>query len=219
MALITLALGAAFALQPTGSFHDGETVARDGEHWLALQVKPAAAALVDTRVRVKRVHDVVVDDEGGRTGREVDTAVPDATLLVRGAGLRAGAVARAALPESPTRLGTAPIGLRLGRAHYRLALDCDASATRCDVVLDDGRHRQALFALDAGRYQDGSLMLGDDASPMLLFAGDLDRDGRLDLILDATDHYNLSAPTLLLSTQARDGELVHAVAAHESVGC
>jgi hypothetical protein len=86
-------------------------------------------------------------------------------------------------------------------------------------VLADGYRRQVLFALDAGRRDDGSLMLGDDASPALLFAGDLDRDGHLDLILDATDHYNVGRPTLYLSSPARDGELVRRVAVNESVGC
>jgi hypothetical protein len=219
MALIALVATAAFALQPVGSFHAGEPVARDGERWLALQATPAAAALVETRVRVKPVHDVVVDGDGSSTGLEVASAVPGATVLLRGAGLHAGSVEVAALPASHAPLAAAPFDLRLGSTRYRLALQCNGGATRCDVVLDDGRRRQVLFALDAGRQDDGSLMLGDDASPTVLFAGDLDRDGRLDLILDTTDHYNVGRPTLFLSTAAREGELLRPVAVHESVGC
>ncbi|MET0807665.1 MAG: hypothetical protein ABWX93_02785, partial [Pseudoxanthomonas sp.] len=63
------------------------------------------------------------------------------------------------------------------------------------------------------------MSLGDDASPTLLFAGDLDRDGKLDLIFDGTDHYNVSRPTLFLSSPAGQGELLHEVARYESVGC
>jgi hypothetical protein len=107
----------------------------------------------------------------------------------------------------------------MGDAAYRLALRCALPGASCRVELETGTHRQALLELAATRNEDGSLMLGDDASPALLFAGDIDRDGRLDLILDATDHYNLSRPTLYLSTQAADGELVHRVAEHEAVGC
>jgi hypothetical protein len=216
---LTALLAAAFALQPVGSFHADEPVARDGEHWLALRATALAASLVDTRARVTPVHDVVVDADGERSGREVATAVPDAGLLLRGSGLRAGPVAFAPLPATPTPLTAAPLMLRLGRAEYRVTLDCGRAATRCEVVLADGYRRQVLFALDAGRRDDGSLMLGDDASPALLFAGDLDRDGRLDLILDATDHYNVGRPTLYLSSPARDGELVRRVAVNESVGC
>jgi hypothetical protein len=61
--------------------------------------------------------------------------------------------------------------------------------------------------------------LGDDATPALLFAGDLDRDGVLDLLLDTTDHYNLSRPTLFLSSQAGTGELLREVARFVAVGC
>jgi hypothetical protein len=150
MALIALLAAAAFALQPVGSFHGDEPVARHGERWLALRVTPSAAALVDTRARVTPVHDVVVDADGARTGREVATTVPDAGLLVRGSGLRAGPVAVAALPTSPTLLAEAPLALRLGRAAYRITLDCRNRATRCDVMLAEGRRQQVLFALDAG---------------------------------------------------------------------
>ena len=65
----------------------------------------------------------------------------------------------------------------------------------------------------------GAISLGDDASPVLLFAGDLDRDGKLDLIFNTTDHYNVSRPTLFLSSQAKSGELLGEVAHYESVGC
>jgi len=219
MALIALTVAAAFALQPIGSFHDGEAVARDGERWLALRVTPAGAALVDTRAQVRRVHDDVMDGAGARSGCDVATAVHDAAFLLRGPALRAGAVGAVALADGGAALGPAPLDLAFRGTPYRLALDCAAASPRCEVVLHDGRRRQVLFALGAGRYDNGSLMLGDDASPALLFAGDLDRDGRLDLILDVTDHYNRSAPTLYLSSQARAAELVHAVAASDTVGC
>ncbi len=218
MALSALALAAAFALQPVGSFHGGEAVARDGERWLALR-GGADATLVVATARVRRVHDEIVDAPDARTGEAVSSTVAGTRMLLRGAGLRPGAVATAWQGDEPARISEAPIDLRLGDAAYRLALRCALPGAPCRVELETGTHRQALLELAATRNEDGSLMLGDDASPALLFAGDIDRDGRLDLILDATDHYNLSRPTLYLSTQAADGELVHRVAEHEAVGC
>ncbi|WP_158636362.1 hypothetical protein [Aerolutibacter ruishenii] len=44
-------------------------------------------------------------------------------------------------------------------------------------------------------------------------------DGRLDLVFDTTDHYNLLRPTLFLSSRAAAGELVGQVAQYQSVGC
>lgn len=39
----------AIALQPPGTFHEGEAVARDGESWLALRTSGQDVALVPTR--------------------------------------------------------------------------------------------------------------------------------------------------------------------------
>ena len=86
-------------------------------------------------------------------------------------------------------------------------------------MFTQGAHRQVLAKMSGYRSPEGIDILGDDATPRLLFAGDLDRDGRLDLILDTTWHYNVSRPTLFLSTLAREGELVREAAANESVGC
>ena len=88
--------------------------------------------------------------------------------------------------------------------------------------MSDGTHHQSLTALSGYRSQasdDPRIQLGDDASPRLIFAGDLNRDGRLDLIFDTTDHYNLSRPTLFLSSAAGKGGVVRAVGTHDAVGC
>ena len=75
-----------------------------------------------------------------------------------------------------------------------------------------------LARVPAYRESDSS-RLGHDGSLRLYFAGDLDRDGRLDLVFDTSDHYNLSRPTLLLSSLAADGTLVGEAAQYQSVGC
>ncbi len=56
--------------------------------------------------------------------------------------------------------------------------------------------------------------------PRLLWAGDLDRDGQLDLILDrSTSEFSLE-PSLYLSSAAKEGELVGLVAEwHAHYGC
>ena len=69
---------------------------------------------------------------------------------------------------------------------------------------------------DAAR--DGRPLPGDGASPPLVFAGHLDRDGRLGPILDAAGHHDLQRPALHPSTPAVDGERVHRAARNEAVG-
>lgn len=222
MALSLLALVAGFALQPTGLQHAGEPIARDGERWLALRTTDGAATLASAIVHVRPAHDPIVDEPPAATGLEVTIDGGDAVVLLRGPGLLPGVVdsAGAAALAPITR---SPLGMELGGRDYRVSLRCDRGAPDtprpCRIVLEAGTQTQSLLDITATESPDGDLMLGDDASPRLWFAGDLDRDGRLDLILDTADHYNVTRPTLLLSSQARPGELVREVAVHESVGC
>ena len=231
--LLPLFLGTGFALQPPGSFHGDEPVATDGESWLGLRIDGDDAALVATVVRVRPIEDVVADDAPGQpSGREITSAQGDAiAMYLRGPRLRAGPIERAqTLPdasETVTSLPDYPLDFR-GQRH-RIAAHCDPEPVArvdgqaqfaCRVVLDMQGRSQVLWAT-TGYFEPGATMLGlgDDASPNLLFAGDLDRDGKLDLLFDTTDHYNVRRPTLFLSTQAAPGELLGIAAQFQSVGC
>jgi hypothetical protein len=52
-----------------------------------------------------------------------------------------------------------------------------------------------------------------------LWAGDLDLDGSLDLLLDTSDHENVTEMRLFLSSAAKHGQLVSEVAKFTRVGC
>lgn len=58
-----------------------------------------------------------------------------------------------------------------------------------------------------------------DSPPRLLWAGDLDRDGKIDLLMDLTHHYNMTHLALFLSSAAKEGELVGLVAEWITTGC
>lgn len=59
----------------------------------------------------------------------------------------------------------------------------------------------------------------DDAMTSILWAGDLDRDGYMDFLIDMSSHYNQRLPTLFLSAPSQDDQVVVRVAEHSSVGC
>lgn len=240
--VLPLLLGSAFALQPPGQFHGNEPVARDGERWLALRVDGDDAALVMTTLAVRAVEDPVLDAAGQRSGLLVSSADDGAIVMyLRGAGLRGGRIERA---RFEAHSGPLQYEIHFRGQPYRIKTQCDATPFEhveaqahyaCRIVLDDGDRAQALAAM-SGYYEAGAttISLGDDASPRLLFAGDIDRDGKLDLILDTTDHYNASRPTLFLSSQAlpdgavRDGKMLDGkaldgmileVAHYDAIGC
>lgn len=58
----------------------------------------------------------------------------------------------------------------------------------------------------------------EDGPPALLWAGDLDRDGRIDLLLNLTDHYNKSVLTLFLSSPAQN-KFLEKAAVRTTTGC
>jgi hypothetical protein len=227
--LLPALLATGFALQPPGRFHGNEPVARDGERWLALRVDARGSALVETTLHVHAVEDVVLDAPGERSGREVGSSLDEAGIVtyVRGADLHAGPLDRAEVAVGAVVAAPMPARVIAWRTQqYRLETRCDAAPFqhidaqaqyRCRLVLGDGRREQAL--LETIAYRDFEAALSTEATAEVLFAGDLDRDGRLDLIVDLTDHYNVSRPTLLLSSQAASGEIVGVAAAFESVGC
>ena len=228
--LLSFALGGAHALQPPGQFHGGEPVARHGERWFALTVDADGARMTRTRLQVKTVVDEMLDVEGQATGQAVSSAGADGNLVtyLRGSGLHAGPVTQAVSVDSQGDDSGMPAQtLRLGGRDYRIATRCEADRAtanmyRCSIDLIDGERRQTLVAMSGQRdatVAGSGMLLGSEATPHLIFAGDLDRDGRLDLIFDTTDHYNVSRPTLFLSGAAGEGELVRMVAEYHSVGC
>ena len=222
-----------YAIQPPGQFHGGETIALDGETWLALRVDADDAALLPAVLRVSVTEDPLVDAPGERTGASVTSTPQDDAIrmFLRGPALVAGMVdqARVDMTDGDGR-HRFERALAFRDARYRLRSECtprDAAPVAgqllfdCRIVLRDRMAANRCWcAWTATPTRPGeAAWLGDDAAPALLFAGDLDRDGELDLLFDTSHHYNLSRPTLFLSSQARAGELLREVAAHEATGC
>ena len=223
--LIASPIGATELLLP-GNYHGDEVSAQDGSSWFALvQDDHGATRLEPRRVAIDAVNDPILDDETGATGKQVGAGQDDVLFYLRDLpGLASGVVATAYSGRGdPLSLTGLDRDFELfDRNAGRLHLDCsgDAAIRDCALMLEHDGRRQVI-----GRWQgdasagDSQLMLGSDAWPHVTWAGDVDRDGRLDLLIDLTDHYNVSAPTLFLSTLAKPGELVGAAAELRSVGC
>ena len=96
------------------------------------------------------------------------------------------------------------LGITLGDRKYELRLEStQASLIDARVVLTDGRLTQALYSAEGS---------ADEPHYDLEWAGDLDRDGRLDLIVNLYSKYRMHPHKLFLSSKASPGQLVGLVA-------
>ena len=221
--------GAAGLLSRAGDFHGDEVDAETGERWQGLYPAEGGGALRSVALRVETVRDPIVDgDAGPPTGRRVTT--PLSTVRRDGwVGDDALFLVRPPRPFPPAPVATAfrgawavesgSLSLSLGGAGYRLGVVEGPEAAnewvtephRAErvVVLDDGETAQAV----------AHVVDRDGGRPALLWAGDLDGDGRLDLLLDESDHYNVSETALYLSSLAASGALVGRAGRHRTTGC
>ena len=220
------AAGEARLLRP-GQYHGDEVTAVSGERWLALMRDTTGRdRLVQVTLRVDTVRDELAVEDGRATGKLVSAAsAGEIVVLLAGVpGLRAGRVTTLAADRDITP--GEPVRVTLRGAAYEVILECavpprgvGSERAACSLVVRRRNQRQVLKRYEAQFEDRAFVAVGDDVQPKLLWAGDLDADGALDLLIDLTDHYNLSRPTLFLSRGRRNGALLGPVAKHESVGC
>lgn len=178
-------------------------------------------------VRVEAVWDAIVDEPGSKTGKKVAIQGDGAKVfLFRGIpSLRPRPIetictAQPLVPNTPVDLV-----LSSGRV-FQLMLMCsvpdgaeDSQRPAALLVLRCGEQKQILGSYHAS-YEKGEFTgVGQDGEIRLIWAGDLNGDGELDLIIDLTDHYNMSLPTLFLGTRKGAKDLVHKTAQHKTLGC
>jgi len=196
----------------TGSFHGDEMPYRDGETFLTLA---DGYVLVPVGIDVEIEEDPILDHPGEKTGKRVSVAGLEEAHLIRGRNLHPGKVT----PAQPDFAELIPAAWKatfaLGGRKYDLSYRCGAN--ECTLVLTDGELSQDILTTPIDR--DGREINTYDVMHVINFAGDLDHDGRLDLIAHLSRHYNETRPTLWLSSAAKEGQLVAMTAELPTTGC
>ncbi len=207
-------------LLQVGVFHGDEVSAESGEVWLGLYLTPDGYTLIPSRIAVETVYDPFVDNAGEKTGKMVSVEGQIRPLfLIKGLEApQTGSIKT--LSAEGTILGPGKsLNLRLdvrNESHLTAYGEGDVgpngftSLENYSLELSKGHISQELFAYSST----------NGAIPTLLWAGDLDGDNLLDLVINATPHYTVSsAPMLFLSSMAKDGNLVQKVAIFIAAGC
>jgi hypothetical protein len=205
----------------TGDFHGSDMPAKSSKGWLGLYKTGKGFALIETTIKVQPTRDAVVDeDENEKTGKEVSVNHSTEPLfLVKGAAMLKGGSAATVLSGEKDLLNNKTISLRLAGKDYHLKVIANKRKSNPLAIREDAR-----LVLTRGKTMQVLDVFGNDTEAGdpywgLLWAGDLDNDGKLDLYLDVRWRYNISQHILFLSSPAGKGRIVKQIAHMETKGC
>jgi hypothetical protein len=204
-----------------GVYHGDEVPYSSGPGWFALIQDGTSSRLVSVELKVDTAQDVIIDaNEGPYTGKSISTqpSLPDVVLLLKGTVLRAGVVSVAAIVGEDDGLSPKKISLNDISYSLRLNADCDRIYNeKRQWNLSSGKVVQTIGELPVGRGDDGRFFT--DGTTVLRWAGDLDRDGKLDLVVEMSDYYNRGNTFVFLSSLAQKGRLVEEAGVFSITGC
>lgn len=217
-----------------GTFHKDEVTSSTGAGYMALVFSGHQFSLNKVSIDVAIVEDPVMDPAGVKTGKQVRTrpVVRPMILIDSAIGLNSGPVVgkgwggRIMTGEAGDIPGFSGISLEprksvrlaLGKAQLSLRASLRDSGPRGGLnggyrlVLTDGKgSSQILLNFDAVGW--------DGTFPTLIWTGDLDRDGKLDILIDAKDDENVSRLHLYLSSKRKSKQLLRLVGSFDTLGC
>jgi hypothetical protein len=189
--------------------------------WYGLFKDASGYYLKQTRIHAERIEDAVLDEGGEKTGWGVSTTIEDTSLVLFSGlvNLWEGPVEVVHLPKQQLLPGE-ELGFQFKGESYKLYATGESRKNNSETTYSNYK---LFLQRDVRGKKESQLLVShpvlDEAMVQILFAGDLNRDGLPDLLLDTTWHYNATVPTLYLSVSGGKGGLLQIVALHMSVGC
>ncbi|MEN7547557.1 hypothetical protein AAG747_06550 [Rapidithrix thailandica] len=214
--------GSGVNILPVGLFHEDEVQPdADQKEWVGLFQKGDSTYLKRVQVNLSRENDPILDEEGQKTGWYVSVEnEEDCILLISGVELSKGEV-----PSLEFSKKSPVPGDTLTFTFGSKQMNIYVTGTK-EKVSDDWYEVENYKMIVASEVNEKTIEQTivakanfEDAIITMLWAGDLDGDNQMDFIIDTSRHYNMSVPTLFLSSGAKEGNLVECVAKHVSVGC
>lgn len=219
-------------LRRIGCHHAAEVTINQSKVWFGIYKINASDDYELKKVRpgLRPCHDPVFDnEEDSVSGREVFIEGNPETplLLIGGLALQEGKLETSFINNPRCLYPGDFIRFNMNNKEYALmatgTVAFDTSNNRMipyiknyKVLLVESMYNQPvvqeLIYLD-------QLYASDEVQPAVFYVGDIDRDGKPDLLYDLSTHYNVSNVTLFLSSKAAAGKLVKQVASWNTTGC
>ena len=197
-------------IAPT-DYHAEEAKVITKGKWLALQNINNDWSLVAVTPTFKKVDDVVL---GPMKGINISVKIAGVNFLLMDESLSVGPVLSSWENQNDNNLESWFEKTRLPGIGKIKQINFNKGVYELqnisgEIVIKFGGTSQSLFSYSEEVETNASIE----------WIGDLDRDGKLDLILDASDHYNAGESRLYLSGKAAPGSLVKLVASRRTTGC
>ncbi len=189
----------------TGTFFEGETEAQNGELWLGLFNLNERYELRTVGLTVTAEHSLADRLDGKKTGKRISVTGEEGTLLFL---LRSQNNIFVEGAVFPTIVGSEDLEIGVS---IPAGENTEIFTTSDGLFLMDGTTTQRLSNVYPDSHGEGVAVL---------WAGDLDGDKKVDIILDDQPHYATKHfYRLFLSSEATEDELVKEVAQFVTVSC
>lgn len=204
------------SIHALGTLHAEENSLKDGDEVFALVLDGEQSRLEKTKVSVTNIEDASLAPAGEKTGKLIDVKnLSNVLLLIKSSFLKAGPIKsditkfQMIYPGQTVGLGTAWLFatalVEPGNGVFMPTKNYCIWAARREFEM------QKLWCAD--------LLQRDSSVPGVVWSGDLDRDGTIDVILDTSSSYNVSSLTLYLSSKAQKGKILSEGFSFSRSGC
>jgi hypothetical protein len=202
-------------LLKAGQFFAEQVHYESGEIWFGLFRSAKGDILLQTKITVEKISTPF--DEGEEPGGVTVTVdrIEDPIFLVKGSNCFRSGPVKTLLHDTLFLYPAQDLSLSLEKRHYNLM--AFGSTNEEGIILSYGLR---LWDSELRKYQTIAQINNPgwettQNSFNILWAGDLDNDGRLDLFLNLSEHYAENAYALFLSSFADEGSLLKKVAIFE----
>jgi len=196
------------AICTTGSFHGDDVAAQTEEEWFGLFGSNKKYALEKVKLSVEMVHDPILDDkESNKTGKKISITGEKRTplvLLKNIPGLKARKIINSELKKTELHPGRRVLVTSGKEYFYLIATGLAINNQNGEVGVTDYKVSAVIDKKIILLFEHKSQDLGG-GMPELVWAGDINGDGRTDLILSTSAKYSVSELTLFYTEQGTKG--------------